>query len=69
MIQPFSKSGKFFVVLVALIFAVGAHSTAFALSKSKKHHKNHAKLKRASYHHRRHRFLRWNLARVATPAE
>jgi hypothetical protein len=57
MIQPSSKSGKFFVVLVALIFLVGAHSTAFALSKSEKQHKKHAKLKRASHHRR---FLRWN---------
>jgi hypothetical protein len=49
--------GKLFAVFVALIFTIGAQTSAFALHGSTKQHKAPAKLKRTSH---RHRFLRWN---------
>lgn len=57
MSQPPSTLGKLFAVLAALMFAIGAHSVAFALHSNTRTPKASAKLKRTSHHHRR---MRWN---------
>ena len=57
MSQPPSTFGKLFAVLAALMFAIGAHSAAFALHSNTRTHKAPARLKRTSHHRR---FMRWN---------